>query len=277
MTLHSYLPLISGAELHTHWLVQKLAESNHVLIFAREINPSANEYEERDTTSGRVRVRLINITRNPFWAYYRDSKVEDRFVRLLREFNPDIILLAHTVGLSASIVDAAARSDIPTVVQLRDFFYMCHRLSLFKSDLSLCAGPGDGSRCKECMAHDMWEMDVGPSESPGIERTRYMKDVLGKASLIFGHSDFLVEKHVEFGVPRHKIRVISGGIELDAIARSYARRASSRLRFGYFGAISPMKGVDTIVQAFVRGEATTQNFTSSEGRILHLRVGLGDS
>jgi len=251
VTLHYLLPLIGGAQLHTYWLMQELGQQHDVMILAREDDPSRDEYDERNLTLGRVRVKLVNITKAPSWAYYKDADVERLFIRVVKEFVPDVIFLAHTVGLSASIINVATSLGIPTVVQLRDFFYMCHRLHLFKTDLSLCSGPHGGSKCDSCMASDFWSDTPDGTESVGVVRVKYMQEALDKASIVFGHSDFVVEKFAEFGVSRSKLRVVQGGIDVRYVQNVRFDRRDRVVRFGYFGGVLPYKGVETIVCAFV--------------------------
>jgi len=239
--------------MHTYWLLNAIANENHVLMFARETDPTRAEYEEREVESARFRVRLINVAkRNPFWAYYRDGMVEEKFKHLITAFKPDIVFIGHTVGLSAALIEIAADSGVPTLVHLRDFFYTCHRLFLLKSDSSLCSGPLDGSKCAECMAPDLKVAKNNEALAPGVERTQYMKHVLNKANLLFAHSTFLAQKYVEFGVPVHKVRVVEGGIDMNGLSQNYHRTTAERLRFGYLGTISLMKGVANLIDAFVK-------------------------
>jgi glycosyltransferase involved in cell wall biosynthesis len=77
--------------------------------------------------------------------------------------------------------------------------------------------------------------------------------------LFLAPSKFLLERYVEWGIPRNKIRFEEYG-RLPAQALAAAPRERPSTRFGFFGQLNPFKGIELVLQAMVRlrGPATAR-------------------
>ncbi|MBY0546287.1 MAG: glycosyltransferase [Candidatus Obscuribacterales bacterium] len=70
---------------------------------------------------------------------------------LIKTFRPDLMHVFHAQNLSASILDAASRQNVPTVFSATDFWFVCPIVQLKLPDGSVCRGPGPGGRkCLTC-------------------------------------------------------------------------------------------------------------------------------
>lgn len=70
---------------------------------------------------------------------------------LIKSFRPDLMHVFHAQNLSASILDAASRQNVPTVFSATDFWFVCPIVQLKLPDGSVCRGPGPGGRnCLTC-------------------------------------------------------------------------------------------------------------------------------
>jgi glycosyltransferase involved in cell wall biosynthesis len=127
------------------------------------------------------------------------------------------------------------------VYTLHEYLPMCHRDGqLVRTGTeALCLGPSP-RRCNECFP------DWTPQNF--FLRDRLIKAHLSHVDLFLAPSRFLLERYVDWGIPREKLMFEDYG----RIPQSrYEGRIESRprTRLGFFGQISPYKGVDVLLQA----------------------------
>jgi glycosyltransferase involved in cell wall biosynthesis len=136
---------------------------------------------------------------------------------------------------------------IKLVAHLMDYWILCPRATLMRTDGSLCSGPDGGSNCaKYC---------YGLSMEPRLaERISDAQRLLSLADVVISHSRFLIRVFEENGVDTSRFFYLPNGID-------YARRTRPRGRpahegrpitFGFIGTVLPHKGVDVLVDAFKR-------------------------
>ena len=69
--------------------------------------------------------------------------------------------------------------------------------------------------------------------------------------LFIAPSNFLLEKFIEFEIPRDKIVLYNHGFNV-ALFNSLSKVSSQKIRFGYIGTFIPSKGVHVLLEAFNR-------------------------
>jgi len=261
--VHDFPPEVTaGTELHTLWLAEELSNDYEIFIFTRTHDPSLQEYAIRDEELQGLKIRRVKFT-NKDWAhpadFYLNSRIGDIFASYIDEIHPALIHIHHTVGLSATVIEVAADRRIPTILNLRDFHYMCQRTHLLDASGKLCNGPLDGMKCAECIQADSnpyIPKDLGSFysrpifEQGGIDRAEYMRTLLLLPDLIICPSDFLKTKFVEFGVPASKIKVSPDGVKLEGIKRQRHERKKEKIVFGFIGNIAYHKGPHILIEAF---------------------------
>jgi glycosyltransferase involved in cell wall biosynthesis len=86
------------------------------------------------------------------------------------------------------------------------------------------------------------------------KRERFIKTFLELADLYISPSEFLLDRYVEWGLPRDKFRVIENGIDTTVVAppRPLPDGGGRRNRFGYFGQMSAFKGLHVALDAVSR-------------------------
>ena len=202
--VHDFLPEVTaGTELHTLWLAEALSKKYEIFIFTRTSDPAMEEYATRDEEFRGLKIRRVKFT-NKDWVhpadFYLNSRVEDIFARYLDEIHPALIHIHHTVGLSATIIELAAARRIPTILQLRDFHYMCQRTHLLNASGKLCNGPLEGLKCAACIQvnsnpyipKDLYSLYPRSFfKQAGVDRTKYMRTLLLLPNLIICPSKFL--------------------------------------------------------------------------------------
>lgn len=223
-----------------------------------------------------------------FEQTYRNEAIAGKFGECLDEVRPDVVHVGHLTNLSTTLVTQAKERGIPVVFTLHDFWLFCQLGQLLKHDLSLCNGPQE-SQCAKCLAPQLalrpshreaydvlrnamprllsnsrldgllraiyrqyarFVLDVQRQESRRVgERTRHILEICSQVDLFVAPSRFLLEKFVQFGVPRSKMVYLDYGFDTARIA-SVPHRPSSTLRFGYTGTFIPSKGVHVLLEAF---------------------------
>jgi glycosyltransferase involved in cell wall biosynthesis len=144
----------AGVELHTYQLTKELSRHNDVSAFVREADLSSPEYSVIDSIHDGIPVRrVINnfLQVTDYELYHRDERVDSIFKDYLDAFQPDLVHFQHCVGLSASMVEIAKKQEIPVVMTLHDYWYICFRVKLLTGKLELCSGPGNGVQCESCV------------------------------------------------------------------------------------------------------------------------------
>lgn len=177
--------------------------------------------------------------------------------RILSNEAPDIVHGAHTLGV-LDFIYAAREAKIPYLLTLTDFFLLCPKLILMTSSQSLCAGPEQGSACRELCPEIV---------SPIIrKRLAQAGDILRNANCIIAPSKFLANMFLkEYG--DLKIVEIGYGISYPKIRKNMRRyQQGDKLTFFYGGSFIRHKGVHILIEAFrrVKGNAELKIYGSGQ-------------
>ena len=223
-----------------------------------------------------------------FEQTYENEAITKKFGDVLEELRPDVVHFGHVTNLSTTLVGEVKARRIPVVFTLHDFWLFCQLGQLLKHDLSLCDGP-DEFECARCLAPQLAirpslrrAFEVVRRSVQGLQgdtfvrrllrkvyhryarlvfhiqrngraqiraRTEHVTQMCSQVDLFVAPSHFLLEKFVEFGVPRSKIVHQDHGFDT-ALVTDVAHRPSSRLRFGFTGTFIPSKGVHVLLEAF---------------------------
>ncbi len=236
-----------------------------------------------DETYRQVPVRRVHLNwalaPDPNRFLYCNPVVEEYLGQWLLEWQPDIVHVTSCYTLSASVIQAAKDQKLPVVLTLTDFWFVCPRLSLLRSNGSLCDGRTTSWDCLKCMLWDNWgyrslssalpEGATAPilswaSKRPVISRIRglrgmaldmdhrksYLARMIDAADRVTAPSAYLREMFKASGISR-PIKVIHSGHDLTWLKALPEKRPSRLVRIGYIGQISPMKGVHLLLSAFV--------------------------
>jgi glycosyltransferase involved in cell wall biosynthesis len=181
-----------------------------------------------------------------------DETVARRFEAMLDEFRPDVVHVHHLLGLSADLVERAARRSIPVVLTLHDQWFQCPAVHSGIHDRHPVTGRAWGLAC---VAHHELR-DARRLARAGIRRTvieavrrpEIFRRQLRAANAIVVPSRFLEEAFVRFGAPPERIRRLAHPVPFESPAPR--RPGSGPVRFGYVGPIVPTKGVHVLARAF---------------------------
>jgi len=183
---------------------------------------------------------------------------------------PDVVLLVGGYLLTSSVLAAAKRLTIPTAVRLTDFWFLCPRIHLLRSNGSLSTLPIDTTRCAQCLGEEkrryripgrilprlmrrFWQRQKAATERVQA-RQRFLHERLVDANVLTTESKFLRDSFVGAGIPEEQIVQIRQGTH-PFIVPPVTRARGATLRLGYFGQIVQPKGVHVLIEAIQRQSA----------------------
>jgi glycosyltransferase involved in cell wall biosynthesis len=165
--------------------------------------------------------------------------------RLVQDFKPDLAH-AHCINyqLSPSIFDVFRHSEIPIVVTLHDFTIICGAGTL----------QIEGSNCERCRGGHHYNLLLhtcywNVPASLMATLSHYLHDFRGSwncVSKLLIPSGFMLEKLVEWGIPRERLAHIPIFIDFPEQALPNDSAGDYVL---YFGRIDPHKGVKVLMEA----------------------------
>jgi len=168
--------------------------------------------------------------------------------------------------MSASTLNVASARAIPTVVTLTDFWFLCPRLTLLRSNGQVCAPPFSAATCARCLGEQSRRYRIPGRIVPALMdaywrarparlseiqgRMTLLRDALDRAQAIISPSRFLKEVFVEAGIGAERIRFMRQGRDFPGLGQDVLQKTpSEHLRIGYMGQITPHKGVHTLIEA----------------------------
>jgi glycosyltransferase involved in cell wall biosynthesis len=229
---------------------------------------------------------------NPNAYLYRNPLIAEKLQTWLQDWQPDIVHITSCYTLTASIIQATNNLGLPTVLTLTDYWFICPKHTLLRSDNTLCDGRTTNQECLDCMlsgnrtyrrlgrllnsraggaALEWVSRNSGLSNLRGLrgmaldmgDRKRYLKKMIGIPDAVVAPSSKLKETIKSCGVSR-QIRVIHSGHDLSWLTTAEDSDSNNCIRFGYIGQITPIKGLHILLGAFTAdmfdGQATVSIF-----------------
>jgi len=167
----------------------------------------------------------------------------EQYHRFLETYKPDVVHFQHTLYLGYDMI-LQTRRTLPhagTVYTFHEYIPICHRdgqMLLTRTD-ELCQDSSP-RRCHECFP------EISPQAF--FMRKRFIQSHFSLVDLFVAPSRFLLERYVEWGIPRAKIRLEDYGRQPARVVSSGERR-QSRNRIGFFGQLNPFKGITVFLKA----------------------------
>jgi GT2 family glycosyltransferase/glycosyltransferase involved in cell wall biosynthesis len=246
----------AGTELYAAGLARFQAERREVTVYARIADPERSLGDAIELLDGGVRVRLaVNnfvqrdpLSRNALW----DRTLAADLGRLLAEVRPRVVHVHHLAGHALGLLSRIARTGVPIVYQIQDWWAACARANLLDRERRLCSGPGLG-KCSRCLPL------TGLPPSDLLNPALYaLRGILARRALRLPSAFVMGSRAVEadyrrFGLlrPGDPVHVLPYGIAVPG-ALGLPSRLPARLplRFGFLGSLLPHKGAHVAVAAF---------------------------
>ena len=285
--VHQYLPrYVGGTEIYTHGLARRAVAAGFevaVVAYHESPSPSVADFGVVRRTYEGIPVREVhyNLSVAPDPARYEHENVfvGDLVRRELEDFRPEVVHVMHAMKLSGAALDACRARGVPFIVTLCDFWFICPRHTLVRSDGRLCDGPAHRLDCVRCL-HDthgfvprrsallserrlLRRMRRGRrrrEREPAAlwrdlhairRRNRYLARRLLAARRIIALSGFQKAVFVRNGLPAERVEVIEHGLEAAGL-RPGLRRPGPVPRVVFIGSIVPDKGPHVLLEALAR-------------------------
>lgn len=148
----------NGAILHVETLMEYLNRSgikNHYFCGGRYNLLFSRTYIKK---WGKYYVDIYELVNSPNLVGYSGNpeihvmheNIEKAFLEVMGFINPDIIHIHTTESLCGSIIKIAREKGLPVVVDIHNYWYLCHQINLIGDDRNLCTDFKEGERCVSC-------------------------------------------------------------------------------------------------------------------------------
>ena len=230
-----------GAEIAAYSLYEGLLRIGTNAIFIA-ICP-ASEQSRLLLGSEREFVIVADNVRYDHFYQLSSSQIWTELKAILIAQDVRLVSFHHFLQIGVNALRAmAAETDIPYTVTLHEFLAICahHGQMVTRPARRLCQG-ATPSACTTCFPEHTRQQFAA--------RTQLIQSALLPASAFISPSHFLAERMIDWGLPRSKFVVIENGLrEVEHCDIRPRSEADGRpWTFGYFGQLTPFKGIDTLL------------------------------
>jgi glycosyltransferase involved in cell wall biosynthesis len=247
-----------GGTIVPRYVAKELAQRGHqVTVFAAGVARLDGEPAYAVRTTEIDGVEVVSVHNRPHGLLdlghphreLDDPAIRAAFAELLDRVDPDVVHLHNLHNLGLSLVDETFSRGIRTVFSTHNYWLGCARNYLFRDDLTLCDGPGDGGRnCATC---------VGSRDAAGyVERRNEMRERFSlRVDRILAVSEAMRRTLLGLGFPGRMIDVVrqampEDGAVWEAVGRDRVPgRVGDVLVVGFVGSAYPHKGPQLLVEA----------------------------
>lgn len=244
-----------GAEAYALELYERMREEEdwHPLFLAR-IGPNVAQHRAARpgtpfSAVGDDPDQSFVFTETAHFDFFRmTSRDKSLYTRHLASFlqahRPDVVHFQHTQFIGLDLISLVRRMlpDAAIVYTLHEFLPICHN----NGQLVRTRG---GERCTEASPRRCHECfpDISPQDF--FLRTRFVQTHFDEVDLFLAPSRFLLERYVDWGIPRERIRFEDYGRRRRPKPPEPAAAQGAPNRIGFFGQISHFKGVNVLLRA----------------------------
>ncbi len=257
--VHGWPPFDHGGTEQYAWqLARHQTERHQVAAFCRVADSNRTSGHPLAYLDHGIRVRLIvnnfdsrsPVSRNAL----KDRRMERELVRFLDQTSPDLVHVHHLAGLGASLMEVIAKRRIPIVYQIQDWWIMCARANLWRSDDTFCTGPSP-ARCAACLPLTGIRPRSLLNRGLHLVRSRFLARQMSLASAYVMGSRAVLSSYQDLGCmnPAAPVHLLDYGVQVpegNRERRLERPAGGSPITFGYVGALMPHKGAHVAVEAF---------------------------
>jgi glycosyltransferase involved in cell wall biosynthesis len=280
IAVHHFPPRYTGgAEWRAYRTAAALQARGHevrvVCVERIDAGPDGGVAWEETVYEG-IPVRRLSFNRaaapDPFRWDYDNPWIGNHLREYLAEHRPDVFHLISGYLMGAGGIGAASEAGLPVIATLTDYWFICPRGTLLRSDGHTCvdAAPRD---CVRCLAEEKrryrWPARVAPGLMAALwaspladrldvpvslvaveQRRQVLAKVLSQLDLAICPSEFLRKVYARAGAPADRLIHLRQGLALSGEA--LPKLPSGTLRIGYIGQLVEHKGVHLLIKAFKR-------------------------
>lgn len=272
--------------MSTHAIARELSQMGHTVaslsVERWGTGPRYWNGESQTTYEGVAVTRLaLNWMRasDPNKYLYANPEVAQYLSAFLQEFTPDVVHVTSCVTLSASVLPTVKHFNLPLILTLTDFWFICPRIKLLRGNGDNCDGHVSARECLRCM---LWGTKIYrglsrllPDSSvasilcwmarrPILTRQRglrgmafdfddrrsYLRKAVEQCDALITKSAYARKVFLSHGFPEDRLKILPDGENVNWGPVKKSRQPGDLLRVGYIGHVIPAKGVHVLVEAF---------------------------
>ena len=279
LVCQGWVPDPGGVETHTRDLARELRARGHrVHVLALDYSGTGAPYSLRRVPAADVELSRLAYLYHDHRALadvVRNRRAEELAVGWAREARLDVVHVHHPTGFGLGVLPALRAAGLPVVLTLHDYWALCPRGQMLRSDGVLCAAP-EPQACARCLAATWAHLlpsgggeargprgeALASDEEAAAARTAFALEALAAADRLLTPSRAARDVFARAGVPAERIVVCENGIEVEGLAAEVARlRAAApapppgAVRLGVLGSVLPSKGALELARALVAADA----------------------
>lgn len=274
----------AGTETYTAGIAEELARRGnqaHVLCIGEWEGGSNHWNGYRVEERQGVLIRRLDLdwrrSPDPSRYLYDNPVIADHLATYLEEIKPHLVHVTSCETLSASVIPTIKKAGLPLILSLTDFWFLCPRINLLRSDGENCDGQTTPWECLQCQLRDSrlyrWPRHVigergiaklltAVSRHPiftrqrGLrgkagdieERKAFLMQILELPDMRLTASRFVRDVYYQNGVDK-PIEIHPYGHDLSWLKKYIGKTPSDVIRFGFIGQIIHSKGVHMLLEA----------------------------
>lgn len=222
-------------------------------------------------TVRRLSLNLANAP-DPIKWEYDNPWIEAHLTEYLAEEKPDIFHLISGYLMTAAAIKAAKKQDIPVTVTLTDFWFLCARHTLQRTSGQICVH-NTSLDCVRCLlekkrrfrwpaqqmpalTNALWQAAqplpwVARQVSQVDDRVTMLRAALSEVDVAICPSNFLKQTYLDRGFKAKIMTFLRQGL-VRTPPLPFKKSPSTQLRIGYIGQIALHKGVQVLIEAFLK-------------------------
>ncbi|MDF0593750.1 glycosyltransferase family 4 protein [Methanotrichaceae archaeon M04Ac] len=245
---NAYPPnFIGGAEIIAHEHAKIFKRLGHeIVVFAGDVHIGGERYSiYRDVYEG-INVYRVSLTHqdyNPEFVNFANRDIEDKFIRILDEFLPDVAHFHNLFGLPLTFIQIAKSRGIKTILTVHDYWVFCLKGTTLNRVDEVC---DDWTQCSGCMP---FIKDDYCRVFPLKMRRDFFDLQFHEVDAFISPSKYLADACIRAGMPKEKFNVISNGIDIKRFSNISKKPMEDRVRFTFIGYFGKHKGIQTLIKA----------------------------
>lgn len=213
-----------GHVIHVETLLQGLSSFPEIKQGYLFSSPAKSNGQLHVTTSNRPGLDVFEINNSSINSFFdlpqtdlSNPAVEEVVANILTDFAPDVVHVHHLIQFPLAILDLIRyRFNIPVVVTIRDYWYVCKACILRRENGTLCQVDNNCYFCGDCIS----AKSRTPLESVSVQTShgefllrkyRYLRE-LGACEKITFVSEFLRMKYALLGLCGGNAVALTAGV-----------------------------------------------------------------
>jgi len=201
---------VGGTQHHVKDLTMQLKDEYNIYVVARDW-----DYLRVTMYSGEKKVSLkYYIGEKDGYPRLHDTELATLFRNILIAFEINLLHIHHVHGLSFDIFEVAKALEVPMILTMHDYYYICPNVKLVNTDMQHCNGSCDASDCENCLTKNA---GIYTSKNYLAKWRENAKCVLMGCDKLIVPSEAAKEVYSEYYPEvQDKIQVIEHGLKIDA-------------------------------------------------------------